>query len=193
MAATAARKALRAHLTGFFGEHTIAEREWTLGPIRTRVPDFVVYEIGPGPRLRGCWTYVTSGCWAATARDGHGLEFVLSATNASVRHIECLAMTAYYHAGPEEQRLDWGLTVPIGEPWTAGSLCTYDLISLPYVYGPDLEICRWECGHIRILATMPITEAERNFKVTHGIEALEQRFDQAKIAFADPHRPSVID
>jgi hypothetical protein len=191
--AGAARDALRAHLTEFFEGHTVVERDWTLGPVRERVPDFGVYEIGPGPRLLGCWTYVTSGCWAATARDGHGLEFVLSAASSSLRHVECLAMTAYYHAGPDEQRLDCGHTVPIGEPWTEGSLCTYELISLPYAYGPEFEICRWDSGHIRILAALPITEAEQHFRLAHGIEALEQRLDDAKIEFTDPHRPSVID
>jgi hypothetical protein len=117
---------------------------------------------------------------------------VLSANTDDARHVELLAMLAYYHAGPASQRLDYGHTVPIGEPWVPGSSCTHELIALPYAYGPDFEITSWDGGHIRILAVQPITEAERDFKVAHGIEALEQRFERAAIAFADPQRASVV-
>jgi Suppressor of fused protein (SUFU) len=101
-------------------------------------------------------------------------------------------MLAYYHAGPEQQRLDIGHTVPIGEPWVPGSLCDGALISLPYAYGPDLEVCEWNSGHVRVLNALPITAAERAFKISHGLEELEQRLEHAGADFANPMRPSVV-
>ncbi len=101
-------------------------------------------------------------------------------------------MLAYYHAGPSDQRLDLGHTVPIGEAWTTGSACEYELVGLPYAYGPDLEVCAWPSGHIQVLAVQPITAAEREFKVEHGAEALEQRLEEAAIDFANPMRRSAV-
>ena len=101
--------ALGQHIRGFFAGHKIARRTWPLVPIETRIPGFFVYEIEPGPRFPG-WTYVSSGYWRATAENGHGLEFVLSARNADQRHLELVSMAGYYHAGPKSQRLDVGHT-----------------------------------------------------------------------------------
>jgi hypothetical protein len=186
-----AAEATVAHVKAFFDGHSIRTREWPSGPVKTRVPGFEVYEAGPGPRFGG-WSYVTTGCWDATARNEHGGEFVLSASEPSLRHVELLTMVAYYHAGPEHQRLDLGHTLDIGVPWTKESLCTHLLISLPYFYGPEFEICAWPGGHARILAVQPITAAERAFKIEHGVEALEQRLEDAKATFASPYRPSVV-
>ncbi|MBE2317743.1 suppressor of fused domain protein [Solirubrobacter sp. CPCC 204708] len=191
--ASVAGKALRAHLTGFFAGHRIELRDWPLGPILRRVPAFGVYAVAPGPRLTSAWTYVTTGCWDALHdRQGHGLEFVLSAATDGDRHVELLTMLAHYHAGPASQRMDWGHTVPIGEPWLPGSHLTHELISLPYAFGPQLERCAFDGGHIRILAVQPISEAERDFKAAHGVEALERRFEEEGIAWTDPFRPSVL-
>lgn len=186
-----AADAIEDHVRRFFKGHAVQTREWPSGPVKTRVPSFAVYEAGPGPRFRG-WSYVTTGCWEATARNDHGLEFVLSASERSLRHVELLAMVAYYHAGPDQQRVDLGHTLDIGEPWTKQSQCNHLLISLPYAYGPGLEICAWPTGHARILAVQPITAAERAFKLEHGVEALEQRLEDANAEFSSPYRPSVV-
>jgi len=182
--------ALDMHVHAFFTGHAVTRRQWPLGPVEQRIPGFFVYAVGPGPRFAG-WTYLTAGCWRATARHQHGLEFVLSTNTDDVRHVELLTMLAYYHAGQDSQRLDLGHTVPIGEPWMPGSLCEFQLIALPYAYGPDLEVCAWSNGHARILATQPITEAEHKLKVAQGLEALEQRLEETAADFANPHRPSV--
>jgi hypothetical protein len=183
--------ALRAHLGAFFAGHEIEHRTWPHGPILDRVPRFGVYAIGPGPRL-GVWSYVTTGCWDAAHDGEHGLEFILSADRDHERHVELLAMLAYHHAGPPDQRLDLGHTTNIGEPWLPGSTLTHQLIALPYAFGPDLERCDFSDGHIRILTVQPITEAERDLKVAEGAEALEQRLEDAGIAWTDPFRPSSV-
>lgn len=185
-------EALASHLAAFFEGHQIEATTWPLGPAEERLPGFFVYEIGPGPRFPG-WTYVSSGCWTA-AHDvaGHGLEFVLSANTFDRRHVELVTMASYYHAGPDSQRLDWGHTVPVGEAWAGSGSCDSLLVSLPYAYGQDLESCAWATGHARLLALLPITEAEREFKVEHGVEALEQRLEDAAVDFANPKRASVV-
>ncbi|RKQ88309.1 suppressor of fused protein SUFU [Solirubrobacter pauli] len=183
--------ALRVHLEAFFADHAVELRTWPHGPIHERVPGFGVYAISPGPRLKA-WSYVTTGCWDAAHQGEHGLEFILSCTRDDERHVERLAILAHYHAGPPGQRLDLGHTTYAGEPWLPGSALTHDLIALPYAFGPDLERCDWRNGHIRILTVQPITEAERDFKVAEGVEALEQRFEDAGIAWTDPFRPSVV-
>jgi hypothetical protein len=183
--------ALDQHVRSFFAGHAVTHEQWPRGPMRQRVPDFFVYEVGPGPRWAG-WTYVSSGCWQATQEDGYGLEFVLSADEKDARHVEIVTMAAYYHAGPLSDRLDLGHTVPIGQPWRAGSELDHLLVSLPYAYGPDLEIAEWTTGHARLLALMPITTAERNFKVEQGVEALEQRLEDQEASFSNPRRTSVV-
>lgn len=179
------------HVAAYFRGHDITTERWQLGPIEQRIPAFHVFAVGPGPRFSG-WSYLTSGCWKATARRQHGLEFVLSANTSDLRHVEVLTMLAFYHAGPKRQRLDLGHIVPIGEPWVPGSLCDSELISLPYAYGPDLETCEWNHGHVRVLNALPITAAEKAFTISHGMEALEQRLEDAAADFANPMRQSVV-
>jgi len=124
--------------------------------------------------------------------DGHGLEFVMTSSEADQRLVELIAMTAYYHGGPPAQRLDVGHTVPIGEPWLPGSHCDHLLVSVPYPFGPDLESCVWGGGHARLLWLLPITEAERAYKSEAGQEALEERLEQAAIVPTDVTRASVV-
>lgn len=183
--------ALALHVRSFFASHVISERRYAAGPIEQRAPGFRVSVVGPGPKFPR-WTYVTSGSWAASSSGGHGLEFVLSASADADRHIEVVAMAAYYHCGPESQRLDHGHTVPIGEGWTPGSPCDHLLVSLPYAYGPDLEVCAWRGGHARLLALLPITAAERALKQAEGLEALEARLEERAVDFSNPMRESVI-
>ena len=78
----------------------------------------------------------------------------------------------------------------LGRPWLPGSSCTHGLVSLPYLDGPDLE---WlQHARIRFLWLVPITERELEFKKTHGLEALEERFEAKQFDFLDPRRPSVV-
>jgi hypothetical protein len=189
---TDATEAVQLHVAAFFEGHPIERVEWLEGPIRTRVPNFQVVRAAPGPRI-DLWTYLTVGCWdAAHDEAGHGLEFLLVAPAAEPSLAELLAMVSYYHAGPDSQRLDLGHTVPIGRPWLPGSACDHLLVSLPYIFGPDLEGCRWADGHARLLWLLPITERERAFKVERGLDALEARFEESGVGYADPTRSSVV-
>ena len=102
---------------------------------------------------------------------------------------ELLAMTVHYNC---DGRLGLGHTFPIGEPWLDGSYCEYFLVSTPYPFPPSVGTAHVGDRHVEFLWLLPITEAERDFKVRHGLEALESRFEQASIEYADPLRSSVV-
>jgi len=98
---------------------------------------------------------------------------------------QLVAMTGWYHT---ERGLDVGHTLPIGEPWMSNWSLNYFLVSLPYLFGPDL-------GHAaRMLWLIPITESEKLFRHEHGLvpDALEQRLEDASLRYYDPHRASVV-
>ncbi|MFD8376797.1 suppressor of fused domain protein [Streptomyces sp. NPDC059688] len=191
-AALAARAAMREHLRRQFPGRVIDELPGVEGPIEERVPGFRVFRVRPN-RPGGWWVYVTSGCWAATQQDGHGTEFFLAAPRDEWVNLESVSMNAYYHCGPDHQRLDVGHTVPIGRPWLDDSRCDHYLISLPYPYGPDFEVCAWdETAHAQILWLLPITKAEKDYRREQGLEELENLFDERAINPVDPQRPSVV-
>jgi len=179
------------HLNGFFSEAKIGYRPFLSGQLLDRMTAFGVYEIGPSPVFEA-WTYVTSGCWHVTAKIQHGVEFVLSASEPADRHIEVLALAAYYYAGPASQRLKLGDTVPIGGPWMNGGALDHELVSLPYAYGPSFEHYKWRNGHGRLLSLIPISAAERDYKIAHGVEALERLFELRHVDFTDPLRESAL-
>ena len=52
--------------------------------------------------------------------------------------------------------------------------------------------CHLPEGHLHVLWLLPITAAEREFKLRAGVEALEQRFDDCGLEYWDPQRVSVV-
>ena len=188
---TPAQQAVEAHVRAFFAGRAVDLFAFDDGPIEARVPGFAELCVAPADG-GDLWTYVSCGVWDAVHQGELGIEFCLIAPERAHRHALHLAQSAFYHAKPDaSQRLDLGHTVPIGEPWMPGSALDHDLVSLPYTLGPDFENCVWDGGHARILWLMPITESERDFKREHGLEALEQRFEEADVRYADPARPAV--
>lgn len=186
----AAADAVESHIRAFFIGHTVEVVDFDLGPERRKiVPDLRVVTVAPGPQ-GDSWAYVTAGCWASAEKDGHGLEFVMTAHVRDQRFVELMGMIAYYHCGGH--RLDLEHSMPIGDPWVPGSTCDHLLISLPYLHGPALEQCPLPGGHARILWALPVTAAEIEFRRRHGHEALEQLFDEAEIVPTDPFRASVV-
>ncbi|SNR88855.1 Suppressor of fused protein (SUFU) [Actinacidiphila glaucinigra] len=192
MTTSEAHQALDRHVREFFAGHPVGTAAHDLGDGRRgTVPDLRVIEVGPGPR-GDHWTYVTAGCWSRGARDGHGVEFVLTAPVPDPRFADLIAMTAHYHCGPRPHPLDVGHSLPVGEPWVPGSACDHILVSLPYLHGPDLEVCHLPDGHARLLWLLPVTSSEIAFRREHGTEALERRFDEAGIRPLDLHRAPVV-
>jgi hypothetical protein len=185
----AAAEAVEGHVRGFCAGHEVEVVEYDLGFGRRRaVPDLHVVVVGPGPRGRA-WVYVTAGCWSAVNLDGHGIEFVMTSSRREPAVIHLMAMVAFYHAS---HHLDHWHTMPIGGPWLPDSTCDHLLVSLPYPYGPKLEVCQLPDGHARLLWLLPITAAEKAYRREHGTEALEQRFDEGGIDPTDASRGSVV-
>ncbi|WP_238011846.1 suppressor of fused domain protein [Dactylosporangium sp. AC04546] len=187
---TPAARAMLEHLRARFEGREVDVLAPAPGPIRELVPALHILSLQPpeGGRL-----YATAGLWDATQEGGHGLEFVLHApTAADEVHVETLTMVAFYHASGGDYVLGHGHTVPIGRPWWRASACDHLLVSLPYPWGPTLEMCTMPGGHARVLWLLPITAAEKTFRHREGLEALEQRFDDAGIIPTDPDRASVV-
>jgi hypothetical protein len=186
MAETDPNAVVRQHLRQFFTGHACEEHVWTLGPALDEFPRLRVAEFAPGPKS-DLWVYATIGAWEA---DGDArLEFLIAAPQPDQRHVELLFMAAWYHG---RHQLGTGHTLPIGQPWLPGSKCDCFLVSLPYPFGPQLEVCNFADWHLHVLWLLPITTAEREFKAAEGLEALEQRFDACVLDYALPERASVV-
>jgi hypothetical protein len=177
---------VRQHLRRFFARHACEEHRWMLGPAVEDLPRLQVAEFAPGPKI-GLWVYATIGAWEA--REDSRLEFLIAAPKRDQRHVELVTMAAWYHG---RQGLGVGHTLSIGEPWLPGSTCEFFLVSLPYPFGPELEVCSLSNWHLHVLWLLPITTAEREFKVREGPEALEQRFDACALEYWAPDRASAV-
>jgi suppressor of fused protein SUFU len=177
---------LRRHLEAFFIGHACEEHIWTVGPTWKVPSRFRVAEFAPGP-MTNLWVYVSIGAWEG--QSARKLEFLIAAPQQDILHVELLTMTAWYH---REQKLGWGHTFPIGRAWLPGSSCDYMLLSLPYPFGEELEVCQLPEGHVQFLWLLPITRAEREFKIKEGLEALEQRFEERELEYWVPERASAV-
>lgn len=176
------------HYKVFFSGHESSLLSWQRGPIQTVLPEFQVLRFSPGERI-GLWIYCSVGASHLKSTESGLLEFVIAAPFESPSLVETLAMVAHYHAN---HSLGFGHTFPIGKPWLEGSACTNWLVSVPYPFGEELELMPLVEGHAHVAWLLPITEAERDFKIQHGLEALEQQFEDAELEFWDVDRPSVI-
>ena len=178
------------HIEEYFAGHSIAQIEFRAGPLQKIIPDFYVFEIAPGPKSP-LWTYVSSGARQIKIEGDSKLEFLIVFEEKNRHLVELLAMVTYYHADPKSH-LGQGHTLPLGEPWVESSTCDYFLISHPYIFGADLEIWQERNGHGHLLWLLPITLAERDFKIKHGLEELEKRFESSQVNYCLPNRPSVV-
>lgn len=147
------------------------------GPVHELSPDFRVMRFPP-TSIRNTWVY-------RTIEMGDVELFTLSSA-FNERCVEVLYATAHFFR--TATRLDVGHTVNFGVPTMVGGTCEYGLISLPYLQGPDLE-----SGYPgkRVLWLIPITESERDFKKSMGLDALESAFEEFNFDYLDPFRKSV--
>jgi hypothetical protein len=166
-----------------------AVRRVMRGRVKELPRSFRVLEFSP-TRSRGFWTYAT--CCMSEEADAEPLELHLLSPIQYQAHVDLLAAVCHYHR--TGCRLGLGHTVNFGIPWLDGSECEYALISLPYLDGPVLE---WQTSSTpgragRFLWLLPITLAEREYKMSFGLEALEQRFDEVEVDYLNPSRQSVV-
>lgn len=168
--------------------HSVANlRHWPAGPVEELPKGFLVAELPPR-RHRTVWTYATSGM--SGCRQERPLEVFLHSLVESDRHVELLSATCHYHCTSEP--LWFGHTVNFGRPWLEGSLCEYGLVSRPYLESDRFDEIPGGKAAIRFGWLLPITEAERSFKIAHGLEDLEELFEKAQVDYLNPHRQSVV-
>lgn len=162
-------------------------RRWQQGPWHDLAAGFCILEIPPTPQ-RALWTYATCGMSQPTQPSP--VELHLFSSSPNELHLELLTAVAHYHH--TARHVDLWDTVNFGRPWLPGSACDHGLVSLPYLDGPTLEKMEWEGGLARCLWLVPITRAEVEYKKARGIEALEQRLEDAHFDYAAELRPSVV-
>jgi hypothetical protein len=183
-----AHGAIRQHYETFF-DRDGEELTWPHGAEVHRLGAFRVLQVPPNDQT-GLWTYASVGAFALGQPGQDPLEFFLLTQDATERGVELVTMVASYH---HTRHLGLGQRLPLGEPWLEGATCDAFLVSLPYPFGPTLETARVGARLVRVLWLLPITAAERRFASQQGLDALEQRFDDARIEYWRPDRASVVD
>ncbi len=160
---------------------------FTAGPVRELPQCFKVLKFAPhkGRRL---WTYAI--CGLSRPDDRAPIELHLFSPEPNDGIVELLYAIAHFHR--TGSRLNLWHTVNFGRPWLGTSLCSYGLISLPYLDGPQLENLEDLIGKIKFYWLIPITPAELDLKQASGIEALEARFEEVGFEYSDPARASVV-
>jgi hypothetical protein len=171
------------HWTAHFGEPV--RRVAPMGPRAGELPKgMCILEFGR--RWSGDkWRYATVGM-------SLGLPLHVELYMRSMCQDDGLAMllvaVAHYHR--TGALLDWGHTVNFGVGWQLDSKCDHGLIVAPHMDGP---LVRDVPGtDVAAYWLMPVTASEVAFKAAHGVDPLEERFQQARIHADDPHRTSVV-
>jgi hypothetical protein len=176
---------IRAHYEANWGRSECVRR-WEKGPTNDLPDDFRILSFSPA--ARAFWTYAT--CCMSRPHDDVRVELHFFSPIESDGHIELLTVIGHYHR--TGARLNVGHVVNLGRPWLPGSGCDHGLISLPYLDGPALENLVLANGSVRCLWLIPITQSEAEFATRHGLEALEERFEEARFNYLDPSRSSVV-
>jgi hypothetical protein len=157
------------------------------GPITDLSADFRILRFAPN-KTHAMWAYAT--VCMSQPEDINRLELHMFAPRHNDDIAELLVATAHYHRTGTE--LGVGHSVNFGKPWWNGSQCDRGLISVPYLDGPRLEWLEVEGQKVRFLWMIPVTKSEIDFKRESGLEALERRFDGAKLDYLNPARSSVV-
>jgi hypothetical protein len=175
---------LSSHYAAIWGEER-TPHTWNRGPSLPQ--ECRVFEFAPSDKAF-CWVYAT--CSMTPRAESTLLELFLLSPSRCQLHVELLTAIAHYHQ--TGARLDLGHTVNFGRPWLEGSRCSFGLISLPYLFGPQLEKARVAGRDARVLWLLPITSEERAFKIASGLSALEELFEAQHFDYLDPMRRSVV-
>ena len=180
--------ALDGHIAGFWPKNTQDTLTWDKGLILDRIPGFHVRQVTPNSATEP-WVYVSIG--ASTTFDKPGNEYFIMSPAESVRHVETLAMVAHFQSF-EAHALSIGDTVNIGHSWLGESPFDHLVVTLPYPYGPNLEISPEAAGHARFLWLVPISKAEAEFIRRSGFGRFEDLIEESEVDVLDPHRRVLV-
>lgn len=182
------QSAIEAHLRHGFPGQRVVVQGWRTDAMSA--PHVRVLRVDPESR-GGLWLHVSSGASlpAEGSAGAHGSEFVLVTPFKTLRAVELLAMVVYFHG---VQALSVGDIVSVGEPWLPGSTCDHLLVSNPYLLADELWRLPLPGRTVNFRWVIPITAGERAYAAERGLDALEQRFEEAGLEYWDPHRASVV-
>ena len=162
---------------------------WNKGPHEKLHPEFYILEFSPN-QIHEFWIYCTIGM-SADYSEENLVELFIFSPRQEVTIAELLTITASYHRNVLPLNLHH--TVNIGQPWLDNSKCGYGFISLPYLDGEELEIAQIAEKTVNCYWLIPITEKERNYKIDHGVEALEQLFEEKQLDYLNPERSDLTE
>ncbi|MBC9911123.1 suppressor of fused domain protein [Chitinophaga varians] len=169
------------HYFGVEGKKAILDK----GPREKLHPDFYLLEIPPNKR-HNAFIYCTVGM-SADRTDDNLIELFVLSPKADQKLVELLTYCASYHR--TGRPLNIHHTVNVGQPWLDNSVCDHAFISLPYLDEDDLQLFNFGEHAIHCYWLIPITRAERDYKVENGCEALEQLFEEKELDYLNPARP----
>lgn len=183
------RAALFDHLDQCFREH----RKELLRPVNSTLaaalPDLRIARIEPSSRVEP-WVYISVGAWRLSAANQAAAEYMMLASEQDDALVDWISAAILRHRSAGAP-LDLGAVVPLGQAWRPHSDCDRLMVTLPYPYGPALEDVPVTGITLRVRWLLPIDPAEEAVLRAQGIEALEQRLEQARVDFLDPLRDSV--
>lgn len=133
------------------------------------------------------WTYAT--CGMSQPGDEIPIELHMFSPWATDELTELLYVVTYYHR--TGRQIGLGHTVNFGKPWLGTSSCDHRYVSLPYLDGPNLEVLCKNPNLICCYWLIPVTAGEVEFRMSEGVDALEERFKLQEIDYLDLNRPSV--
>jgi hypothetical protein len=175
---------LKLHLEAHWGKCTGAQ---------LRIPDphqkipiaFRVLEFPPN-EARSFWIYSTLGMSIDMSDDI--IELHVFSRKQDIGLVELLTITTSFHRN--DAPLGLHHSVNIGQPWQNNSLCDHAFLSLPYLDGEELEIFYFGENRLHNLWLLSITKEERDYKMKHGWDALEELFEAKELDYLDPDRAS---
>jgi hypothetical protein len=162
-------------------------QKFSHGPTHELPTEFSVVMLPPAG-TRTDWIYATT-CMSQRA-DTKRIELHFRSMTEDNTVVELLYAIAHFHR--HGKKLDLGHTVNFGRRWAHKSNCEFGLVSLPYLDGPNLELLSLKNETIHFYWIVPIYESELDFKRTYGLDALERKFDEVGLHYADPTRSPVV-
>ena len=175
---------LKLHLEAYWGKSN-GQQFRIPDPHRKMPLAFRVLEFPPS-EAHNFWIYSTLGM--SITMDEHLLELHIFSQKQDINLIELLTVIASFHRN--DTPLNLHHSVYIGQPWQDNSLCDHAFISLPYLDGDGLEIFNFGDNPIHNLWLLPITVEERDYKMEHGWDALEELFEAKELNYLDTNRAS---
>lgn len=158
------------------------------GPKDKLHADFFVLEFPPNKK-HAMVCYCTVGM-SVDRFDNNLMELFVYSPKADKGLVELLTVCASYHRNGLPLKINH--TVNIGRPWLDNSKCDYGFISTPYLDGPELELFEYDGKEIDCYWFIPITQKERDFKIEHGVEQLEQLFEDKQLDYLNPERNCLV-